>query len=331
MYKRQILKTDGTPLLDGDGQPVVIQNNTFLPAGLEGNALDLTMYGKGKLNYGKDWNENFVRILENFADDTAPNFPQDGMIWFDKSGSPPENKLRHYANGSWSAIATESYVSSEIGALLGSPSGLGPLPWSGGAAPSGWLLCDGTSYPTATYPELFAAIGYTYGGGGASFNVPDMRGRFPLGLHDGTAGTVNRVGPTEYPAVNSPGVAGGDDVVTLGSTQVPNHTHTATGSSNTVGNHTHTGTAASAGSHTHTIEYGTNDVNGGGGTYPTYMTRTGSFETTSSNGAHTHSLSINGAGSHSHTITVTVNATTGGGQPHRNVPPYLAFNYIIKT
>jgi microcystin-dependent protein len=43
-------------------------------------------------------------------------------------------------------------------------------------APAGWLICDGTSYLTATYPALFAAIAYTYGGSGANFNVPDYRG-----------------------------------------------------------------------------------------------------------------------------------------------------------
>jgi microcystin-dependent protein len=43
-------------------------------------------------------------------------------------------------------------------------------------APSGWLVCDGTSYATSAKPNLFAAIGYTWGGSGANFNVPDFRG-----------------------------------------------------------------------------------------------------------------------------------------------------------
>lgn len=44
-------------------------------------------------------------------------------------------------------------------------------------APTGYVLENGASYSTATYPALFAVIGYTYGGAGASFNVPDSRGR----------------------------------------------------------------------------------------------------------------------------------------------------------
>ncbi len=60
--------------------------------------------------------------------------------------------------------------------------------FAGANAPTGWLLCDGTSYSTSVYPDLFSALGYTYGGSGASFNVPDLRGRMPIGAgNDGTA------------------------------------------------------------------------------------------------------------------------------------------------
>jgi len=43
--------------------------------------------------------------------------------------------------------------------------------------PSGWLACDGASYLVASYAVLFAVIGYTFGGSGANFNVPDLRQR----------------------------------------------------------------------------------------------------------------------------------------------------------
>jgi microcystin-dependent protein len=57
--------------------------------------------------------------------------------------------------------------------------------------PTGWLLCDGTSYATATYPSLFAAIGYVYGGSGANFNVPNMVNAVPIG-----AGSIAAMGVT---------------------------------------------------------------------------------------------------------------------------------------
>lgn len=42
----------------------------------------------------------------------------------------------------------------------------------------GWLLCDGTSYSTTDYPDLFAVIGYTFGGSENNFNVPNCSGKF---------------------------------------------------------------------------------------------------------------------------------------------------------
>lgn len=42
----------------------------------------------------------------------------------------------------------------------------------------GWLLCDGTSYSTTDYPDLFAVIGYTFGGSNSQFNVPNCSGKF---------------------------------------------------------------------------------------------------------------------------------------------------------
>lgn len=57
--------------------------------------------------------------------------------------------------------------------------------FAGGTAPTGWLECDGSSIAVASYPDLHAAIGYTYGGSGASFNLPDLRGEFIRGWDHG--------------------------------------------------------------------------------------------------------------------------------------------------
>tara|TARA_Y100000004_G_scaffold148614_1_gene170192 strand:+ start:12903 stop:14006 length:1104 start_codon:yes stop_codon:yes gene_type:complete len=52
--------------------------------------------------------------------------------------------------------------------------------------PTGYVKCNGASYSTSgTYAGLFAVIGYTYGGSGSSFNVPDLRGEFVRGFDDG--------------------------------------------------------------------------------------------------------------------------------------------------
>ena len=62
------------------------------------------------------------------------------------------------------------------------------------SVPSGWLWCDGSEKAIATYGDLYAAIGTTYGaltnGSGAAgsthFRVPDLRGRFVRGWDGGT-------------------------------------------------------------------------------------------------------------------------------------------------
>lgn len=40
---------------------------------------------------------------------------------------------------------------------------------------TGWMLCDGRTLEAAIYPELFAALGQSHGGEGASFAIPDYR------------------------------------------------------------------------------------------------------------------------------------------------------------
>lgn len=76
-------------------------------------------------------------------------------------------------------------------------------------APSGWLLADGTSYATSSQPNLFALIGYTYGGTAANFNVPNMKGRFLYGFGSSTTPTIGAVGgaaSTTLTAGNIPAV-----------------------------------------------------------------------------------------------------------------------------
>lgn len=103
------------------------------------------------------------------------------------------------------------------------PVGLGPLPWSGPSAPTGWLLCYGQAISRTTYSALFAVMGTTYGAGDGSttFNVPDMRGRAAAGA-DAMGGTAaNRLTSASLGASAVPGAAGGNE-------NYQQHTHTYT-------------------------------------------------------------------------------------------------------
>jgi microcystin-dependent protein len=65
--------------------------------------------------------------------------------------------------------------------------------WPTGTAPTGYLLCDGTTYNEGDYLALFGVIGRTFGGdaGASTFSVPDYRDRMPVG-----AGTTYSVADT---------------------------------------------------------------------------------------------------------------------------------------
>jgi microcystin-dependent protein len=87
---------------------------------------------------------------------------------------------------------------------------------AGGTAPNGWLLCDGSAVNRTTYSNLFAVISTTYGNGNGSttFNLPDMRGRAPIGVGHGS-GLSNR----------TRGTRGGAETHTLTVGEMPSHNH----------------------------------------------------------------------------------------------------------
>jgi len=61
-------------------------------------------------------------------------------------------------------------------------------------APVGWLECDGSNVNRSTYPDLFNAIGTTFGAGDGSntFGLPDLRGEFIRGWDNGRGADSGR-------------------------------------------------------------------------------------------------------------------------------------------
>ena len=87
--------------------------------------------------------------------------------------------------------------------------------FGGNFAPSGWAFCNGAIQAIAQNNTLFTLIGTTYGGDGQStFALPDLQGRVPVGLGQGT-GLTNRI----------IGEKSGVENVTLTVPQIPAHTH----------------------------------------------------------------------------------------------------------
>jgi hypothetical protein len=76
----QINKTDGTLLVDlADGQRDV-------------NTTDLALIGRNYRGFGESFNENFIKLLENFSNQSAPANPLKGQLWYDTA----EERLKVY-------------------------------------------------------------------------------------------------------------------------------------------------------------------------------------------------------------------------------------------
>lgn len=101
--------------------------------------------------------------------------------------------------------------------------------YGGSSAPSGWVFCDGASLLRASFAALFTAIGTTYGSAdGTHFNVPDMRGRVPIGVGTGTGGGASGTGlPTGGAALAAIALATwkGENTHVLTVGELAAHTH----------------------------------------------------------------------------------------------------------
>ena len=102
------------------------------------------------------------------------------------------------------------------------------VPYGVSAAPTGFLLCDGTAVSRTTYSALFAVVSSLYGDGNGSstFNVPDLRGRFIAGWDAGTSVLTSTAGASGTMIVGaSIANTGGIQAVTLSVGEIPAHTH----------------------------------------------------------------------------------------------------------
>jgi hypothetical protein len=113
-------------------------NGTFLTSVEDGTidtTTDLRFVGKNYAGYGEVQNENFLHLLENFANTTAPPKSVLGQIWYDSS-----NKKLKFYNGSQYKVAGGAEVS------ITAPSGLavGEFWWD--SAAKQLYTYDGTQF-----------------------------------------------------------------------------------------------------------------------------------------------------------------------------------------
>ncbi len=198
--------------------------------------------------------------------------------------------------------------------------------WANNSLPPGFLWCDGSAVSrTVDYADLFATIGTTFGVGDGSttFNLPDLRGRVPVGQDDmnntvGTGGgAISRV-TTAGSGIDGAtlGATGGAQNHTLITAELPVHNHTLTDPG-----HTHTVTDPT---HTHDLK----DAGSGGGS-GNYITPSGTNALTYSNKSGMVAAASTGITNVSNTTGITI-ANAGSGNSHYNMQPSLICNYIIR-
>jgi microcystin-dependent protein len=177
------------------------------------------------------------------------------------------------------------------------------FPYGGTAAPSGYLLCYGQSLLRASYPDLFTALGTTWGAvDGTHFTLPDLRGRVvaaPDNMGGVAAGRLNNTGGMTGAGVTG---TGGAQTNTLSLNEIPTGIISA---QNSIGvSVTSTVSVPQTTSPTQAVQ--------ASGSAVAWAT-TPSFATVNSTG------SIN--------VSATSNNTSGAA--HLNVQPTIAVNYII--
>ena len=196
-----------------------------------------------------------------------------------------------------------------------------------------WLPCDGSAYSRTLYDDLFDVIGTSFGDGNGSttFNVPDFRGRAPIGTGTGAGGTASEAASGEEPAGGSAltarnlGAWGGQETFAIAEANLPEHEHT------TDIDHTHADTfAVSPSSHNHTLAGTTIRDNEGSGSN---TLGTGGGSNYGSTPLNATTLSITGGVTALDVANVTsssVGSDTALTFQQRAIP-YLCVNYIIAT
>lgn len=208
-----------------------------------------------------------------------------------------------------------------------------------GQPPRGWLWCAGQAVSRSDYSALYNAIGTTYGtgDGATTFNVPDFRGRVPLGIDNMGGSDAGRLSSS-----NTLGTTGGAEThstVIAHTHSTPSHSHAA--GTLAVASHSHdAGTLATAsdGSHSHTTNAHTlTNTNTFDVATQNALPNVWSTATIDSGGAHTHTMS-GSTGSTAPSISGSTasdgsgtSGSTGTGSTVNHMMPFVSIHYLIKA
>jgi len=137
------------------------------------NVSDINLFGKNYPTYGQGENNNFIHMLENFANSTPPSVPLRGELWYDTS----TNFLKVYTGNTWTPVSPTIVSNTQPTA-------------------SGTTVVTGTHWWDTTDDQMFSYNGSTWVLIGPPYSKLDGRsGAFPENIYDtnGTKHTVVKI------------------------------------------------------------------------------------------------------------------------------------------
>lgn len=196
------------------------------------------------------------------------------------------------------------------------------LMYAGSNPPSGYLICDGSAVSRSDYPDLFDAVGTTYGSGDGSttFNLPNLSGRVALGRS----------------STHLLGTSAGEEEHVLTESEMPTHNHEIPthGHANSITvktpvlSHSITQAVFKYNRPNGTVNCRT--ANAGGG-----IARRGTSNATASR---TTNVAIAAHASQACAMSGSISdcdafdsESVGSGVAHNNMQPFVTLNYIIST
>lgn len=204
----------------------------------------------------------------------------------------------NYSVGVTSSIQTQINTNTPIGMIA---------PYSGSVSPTGWLLCDGTSYSTTTYANLFGVVGYTFGGSGSAFAVPNLKGRVVVGI-DAAQTEFDAIGESsgamthQHASSNS----GTTSVAHNHSIDPPSTTSSGAGDhGHSLTDHSHYSDHSHYADHSHSVNPGETTTSSSSHAHTTNANSSNSSRATGTSsvalGSHTHGVD---SSSHAHTVNI---------------------------
>ena len=346
---REIIKYTGTGT-DGTGDYVTIA--LAGDRGLGGTTDQAHIAGEAvRMNYTAEHQQEIDDTIEAIVAAGAPN-ASTTVRGISKLSAAPADAAEPIAVG---VNDTTKLVSTEQKVFLDSVTGM-MFMYGAAAAPTGFLLCDGTAVSRTTYADLFAVTSTSYGVGDGSttFNLPDLRSSFPVGQGqktkaltfvdadvtvgtDAIAVTANKFLYTGQAVVLSTtgtlpaGLSAGTYyIIYVSDTSVKLATSRANADDDVAVNIT---AAAGGGVHTMTLSLTSRTLGTEGGEESHQIT-------TEELASHGHTpVTASSSGSDDaynpqvsdFNDTVVPTFVVGGDTPHNNMPPFVVINYIIKT